>query len=646
MTYFSSRNKVSTTNSSTTPLAESATFTGTGEEVYIYNSAVINCNSDTACTLHIDLSSNNTNWDKTVTFTLAANVEECHRVSITGKYLRVRLINNGGNQSFLRLQTLYGDYSEISRSSNSLSTVDNESVLTRAVVTGTTRGSYFTNVPVTTEGHLEVAVHTPRLPFGSVHVESLYPVFQRDAVYGLNDQKVAYGKTLSGIVSTTNSMFKVSTGISTYGSAQLQSRERLRYRPGQGIVGRFAGFFDVGVTSCYLLAGLGHAEDGVFFGYKDTEFGILHSKRGVREIQTLGITTASSTNENVTVTLAGIAFTAAVTNSGIASRTAYEISQATYAGWSAQQNGTSVVFLSNSAGNKTGTFSLSGTTAWGTFVETKAGAAASDTWIPKTQWNGDRLDGSDNFNPSGFVLDPTKGNVYQIGIQYLGYGALTFDVEVASPGNNPEFVTAHVIDIPNKNTLPTFSNPSFPFTMTATSAGSTSDLSVNISSFAGFIEGRRVLQGNRYTYNNSSVAVGDAAFHCIFTLMNKFVFNGRANQSTINLVDVSVAYKHTQPGVFYLIKNATLVGTPNFVDWASTSCSAIDISATTATVASNDQFLGAVAMGESGQLELKLSDETTGSLILQPGETLTIAAKTRNGTAAFASAVLNTREDQ
>lgn len=39
---------------------------------------------------------------------------------------------------------------------------------------------------VTPEGHLEVAIHDPILPFGSLHVENLRPIFQSDAVYGIN----------------------------------------------------------------------------------------------------------------------------------------------------------------------------------------------------------------------------------------------------------------------------------------------------------------------------------------------------------------------------------------------------------------------------------------------------------------------------
>lgn len=35
-----------------------------------------------------------------------------------------------------------------------------------------------TSLAATPEGHLEVAIHAPRLPFGSIHAESLNPVFQ------------------------------------------------------------------------------------------------------------------------------------------------------------------------------------------------------------------------------------------------------------------------------------------------------------------------------------------------------------------------------------------------------------------------------------------------------------------------------------
>ena len=93
-----------------------------------------------------------------------------------------------------------------------------------------------------TSGHMEVAVHGPLLPFGSVHTEKMTPVFQVDSVYGINPQQMTAttGRAIAGASSATtsglNNVFKVATGTTSYSFATLQTRKRLRYRAGQGII--------------------------------------------------------------------------------------------------------------------------------------------------------------------------------------------------------------------------------------------------------------------------------------------------------------------------------------------------------------------------------------------------------------------------
>ena len=55
------------------------------------------------------------------------------------------------------------------------------------------------------EGHIEVAVHSPRLPFGSIHTESLEPIFQVDSVYGINSEEMltTIGHLTGGVSSAT-----------------------------------------------------------------------------------------------------------------------------------------------------------------------------------------------------------------------------------------------------------------------------------------------------------------------------------------------------------------------------------------------------------------------------------------------------------
>ena len=496
----------------------------------------------------------------------------------------------------------------------------------------------------TSEGHLEVAIHDPLLPFGSLHTEKLTPIFQTDAVYGVNTSEVRTTTQTTGSVTGNSNLFTCSTGTTSGAFATLQSRRRLRYRPGQGVVARFTAMWSAPVASSIVVAGIGSAESGLYFGYNGTAFGVLHSRGGVREIQTLTVTTASTATNNYVVTLNNVAFTATATNNGSTTKTAYEIASGTYAGWTATQRGATVVFLANDVGNKTGAFSLAqtgaGTPAAGSYAETLAGGAASDTWIAQADWNGDKLNGT---GTSGITLDPAKGNVFQIAVQYLGFGAIKFQVEVTPTGaNNPTFVTVHTIKSPNTRTTTTLTQPSFPFTMAAYSAGSTTNVSVSCASFAGFVEGDQKLIGPRMSYFDTSTAVTTGAYYALLTVRNEYVYNGRANQAVVRLISVGAAHDDATPVACHVIKNATLVGTPSFAAWSANSCTYVDTAATSCTITSNEQIIFTMPIGASGSGLFAFNDEIT----LQPGETVTLAATAVTGTATYVLMTLNTREDQ
>ena len=509
----------------------------------------------------------------------------------------------------------------------------------------------------TAEGHLEVAIHGPRLPFGSVHTESMTPVFQVDAVYGINSGQVLTTASGSGAATAANSLFSVSTGITALSQGVITGRKRLRYRPGQGIIGRCAGKFTAPVTYSYQVMGFGHAEDGVYMAYREATgngysgiapaFGILYINRAHREVRTLTITTASSTAQNVVVTLNSIAFNVAVTASANIQRTVWEISQGTYAGWDAYASGATVVFTRKSANPASGTYTLVGTTAVGTFAQTRVGAVGTEQFIPQSTWNGDKLDGT---GASGVTLDPTKGNVFEMQIQYLGFGAIIFKCEVIPPGgNNADFVTIHTLHLPNTLVATSFGNPSFPFTMAAYSAGSTTDLTVSAGSFAGFIEGPKILHGNRFTYFRSLTTVGDTNLQALFTILNTRYYSSQVNQAVINLMSLSGALKHTSPCIYYLIKNGSLVGNPNFVSLSANSVSLWDSAATAVTYATGDQLLWTGHLGDTGEIDHHFggaSDMNMEELTLQPGEWVTLAAKAITGTPAFVTGSINTREDQ
>lgn len=543
------------------------------------------------------------------------------------------------------IQILYSKY----RNKELRASDDGTGVLTlHTISSGVNDAGESQAASMTAEGHLEVAIHGPRNPFGSIHTESLTPVFQSDAVYGINSQQIRTTTNSSGTATASDSAFVCATGTTSGGFGTIQSRKRLRYRAGQGTVGRFAGYFTTGVANSVQVMGFGHAEDGFYFGYNGTSFGILYSRRGVREVRTLTVTTASTATNNYNVTLNGTTYNVTATNNGSTVKTAFEISQGTFAGWEAQAVGSTVVFVRSSAGTASGSYSLAqsgaGTPAAGSFAQTKAGAAATETWTAQSSWNGDKLNGT---GPSGITMDPTKGNVYEIDIQYLGFGAIIFKVEVSPTGNNPDFVVVHTLSLPNTLTATSVGNPSFPFTMAAYSAGSTTDIAVRAGSFGGFIEGPKVLHGPRFSYDNVLTTVGSTNYQALFTIRNELYYGGRSNQSVINLLTASGALKHTQPCIFYLIKNGTLAGTPNFSSFGTGSCSSWDTAATTVTFADRSQVLWTGHLGETGDIDHHFTNGTSqGEITIQPGEWMTLAAKAVTGSPSYVSGSINTREDQ
>ena len=515
-------------------------------------------------------------------------------------------------------------------------------------------------IPVTPEGHLEAAIHDPLTVFGEVSVAQDTPIFQSDFVYGLNNQQTYTVTSGSGAASASNGLAQLSTGTTIYSYSVLESRKRLRYRPGQGVKVKFTALYTTPVANSYQGVGCGTAENGLYFGYgntndlTDTRFGILYVRNGLREIKTLTVTTGATSASNVTITLNGTAFVVPVTNSSNIQRTVWEIANfATgYTGWDAYPRGATVIFIRKSAGTTAGTqtFSAGTTGSAATISQTRAGAASTDTFIGQSEWNVDRCDGSkDNRNPSGFTINPQKINIFRFKIGYLGAHDLICQIKITPPNaNNSIWQTVHIIKYANLNTQVSFTNASFPFNSFVYSAGSTTNLTVSMGSFAGVIEGKKYLIGPRATYVNSLTTVGATNYQALFTILNPRVYNSVSNQTVINIQSFSGALKHTSPCIYYIIKGGALLGNPNFALYSSNTCALYDTSATTVTFATNDQLLYTFHLGDTGEVDHHfVNGELNGDeFTLQTGEWITLAARAVTGTPSYVTGSFNTREDQ
>ena len=460
--------------------------------------------------------------------------------------------------------------------------------------------------------------------FGEIQVAPLTPLIQLTFPYNINPEIIS-DRSNNGSLTIDSSRLKLSTGASANQSAEMQSIRPIRYVPGQGALIRFTRIYTTGTTNSTQLQGVGSSGDGLFFGYNGTSFGILRREKGVSEVRTLTITTGSSTAENITITLDGDAdSTVSVTNTGDTTLTANEIADHDFSGlgrgWSATAVGSTVIFESYDSSSRTGTYSLSGaTTAVGTFAQTIAGVAQTDNWTAQSSWNVDVMDGTGD---SGVTLDQTKGNVYQINYQWLGYGQITFGIEDENTGN---IIDVHKIKYANQNTDVLFQNPTLPLYASVENTSNTSDITGFTPSFAGFIEGSEGLAYLHHGQSASASGVGTTETP-ILTIRNKLIYQNSINRNRIRIAYIAASVDGTKPAIIRMVKNGVLTGA---------SFSDVD---TNATTVSFDTSSTAISNGIR-QIDIGLA-KTSGEVInmsqasfeLAPNEWLTITAEASSGT--------------
>ena len=108
---FTAQGVDSSNNTSTTPLAGGATFTGVAEE-NAFPDVMVSCQTDADGTLYFDFSVDGVNWSTFPVggFTVSAGSHEFHTAVKGPRPFRVRLVNGSGAQGYLRLYTYYGQF--------------------------------------------------------------------------------------------------------------------------------------------------------------------------------------------------------------------------------------------------------------------------------------------------------------------------------------------------------------------------------------------------------------------------------------------------------------------------------------------------------------------------------------------------------
>lgn len=472
-------------------------------------------------------------------------------------------------------------------------------------------------------------VNFPKAAFGAVAVAQLKPYVAFKSTSGLEERffetyTSGTGSFAGEVDNLPGHEFGVSSGTSVGGYGVVRTKKVLSYKPGIGYLARFTARFSAPAASQIQRAGLMNIGNELTFGYSGTTFGILRKYGGRPEIRNLAITNAANSSQTLTITLNGTAFNVSVTN-GTAAHNAYEIAQGTFTGWIAYNVDNSVYFEARSTGSKAGTYSVSSTGGFtGTFSQYYAGRTETDDFIPQSSWNKKTLLNGD------FVLDQTKGNVYQIQFQYLGYGALRFFVENPNTGF---FELVHEIQYANANVRPSLDIPEFKLGIIAASLGGTTNVSTYTASMAGFSEVQDDFPKKIHSYISAQSGIGTTLTN-VLAIKKTTIANNMLTITDQRILELTASSEATKPVIFEIRLNPTFSAE---TQWSSIDEDVPIIGTSTGGTVTGGEVLYTIALSKSSNVALDLAGL---DVILSNDDVLSVGARATNGTVDAVSSIV------
>jgi len=396
--------------------------------------------------------------------------------------------------------------------------------------------------------------------FGENANGELTPIFQISAAYGIfNNVLTVTDSGGFGTTTVVNNMYTCQTGATSDGLASISSFRQLKIRQGQGGAARFPALFTTGVADSQQVAGLITAENVFGFGFIGTAFGIIHAFDGQAENQELTITTPAAAAETATITIDGTAHPVAIT-AGTVQHNAFEIAEGLNAipvpNYFITSNNDQVIAQALISGPQ-GSFSFSSTgAAVAAWSQVTAGVDVTVNFTPQSSWSEDtRLTGD-----TQDILDPTKGNLYQIQV-CMGFGGVSFFVE---DSKTISLVKVHTIQYGNQNTTPITTNPTYRVGWLARNLGNATNLTVQGDSASIYIEGKVERAAQPLSDENNQLAVGLTQTNVI-AFRNRSSFSGKVNRIEVIPNLFTVANEANKAAVFQLVINPVFSGDE---DWS------------------------------------------------------------------------------
>lgn len=476
----------------------------------------------------------------------------------------------------------------------------------------------------------ELPAEEQKTAFGELSVAEPTPFIQISSEYGtLDDIFVAEG--LGGTSSNVDGMFQVSTGMNPFGLSSASSLRQIRYRPGQGVLGRIDGVFSAGVVNSVQFIGLFNSAIFAGFGYEGTAFGILSATGGKLETQELQVTSAATGSENATVTVSGNAFSVPLT-AGTVQHNAYEIATSLNAQdptYMYSSNNDKVIALASTPFFPSGAFAFTSASAVASWTQIEAQNAPDETWVPQSEWN------VNNLSSWSTPLDPTKGNQFQVRL-CSGFGIIKYYVEDPESG---EFIHVHSVKNGNTLTTPFAETPAFRIGGAVRNIGNTSDVILKGTSASAFVEGNVLYDNPSKSFSTVALGIGTLQTN-IASFRNRLVFAGKTNRSEILPLLISASTDTGKIAKYQIVANPVFSGDLIF-NYIDESNSLMEVATDNVILTDGDVLLTFDAV-EGNSVLLNL--QTLLRRIL-PDSTVAITAAVNAGPSSTMSISFTERED-
>lgn len=213
-------------------------------------------------------------------------------------------------------------------------------------------------------------------------------------------------------------------------------------------------------------------------------------------------------------------------------------------------------------------------------------------------------------------FEPTKYNVYDISLQWLGAGEINFWIENKHTG---VLEVVHTIRYANTNSVLSLINPSLPLFAQCSNTGNTSNMTLKIGNMAAYAFGDRELVGPRQAHR-TSLAYTTGAERTVIAIENMAdVFAGTGNnRSALAPTHITYSTDGTKSTTLR-VKRCTISGGTSAAVNATTS---IAKQYTGTPTASNTKLLFSIEAAKADQGTFLIPDD----VILAPGEAIIVTA--------------------